>query len=868
MPAALLLLLACGGHKGEDSAGALDLAEALGSGEVRAGQVTSEDALFGGVSAEGQTGDYKIYNSEAQFIIQGVRDGSYYVTYGGGLLDADAVRDPDEPGRDLIDEASPMVGLGRLLVADTVTVDDDGRDGGPAVIRVDGHGGPFKLLTGALESPDLIPDRDVAIETTYTLEPDSPLLRVETTVQWNDVSTSALLGDIFLLALDVADPWIPGRGLDGDSPDEYTAMSALSWKNEVVLSLFPDGDAFQSSPLTDLLSSAAPALAPLQGVQTLGPGDEVSWATWVGVGRDPAALTAAWEEEQGIDTETLGGTVTAGGEAVAGARVHLLDADGVPVGLAWTDADGRWSADLPVGAAVDAVATGRGHAILTDLPEGAGWYGPYEADQPRELTLASIADGAPAAPFAEGCGISEAVPASSDSALTLTPPGWLHVSTSDGLPAVARVAFADGDPVGDRGALVPDRPSGLATLAFLRDGDMMIPVEPGTYEVTVHRGLRWEMAQQTVEVGSGETVDVEADLSAAYEIPDAWIIDPHSHAAPSSDSSILMEDRLIVAASNGVQLHVGTDHDHIADYRPLLAPLGLDGVLNSVVADEVSPVLRGHFNAWPLEEIPGKPNHGAVSWWDGIVDTASLFADIRGMASDLVLQANHPAGDKGICGYAEYNLTSGTIGDPDRWSDDFDAMEVLNKRDVDEYLPYFLDLVNRGYTPMPVGVSDSHTHRDGEGDSLTFLHHDAGVAYTPAALLAAAHEKGTVVCRGPYIQATIDGAWAPGNDYVGAQTLDVVIWAPSWMPLDTISLLRDGAVVENIALSGLDQQRGSASFTLDPEVDASYIVTASGTGSMDPVYPGVQPWAMTAPIRIDLDGDGWDAPLPPLSLGG
>jgi len=868
MTPALLLLTACGAHKGGDSAVELDLAEALGSGSARAGLVSSEDALFGGVSAEGQVGDFKIYNSQSQFIIQGIRDGSYYVTYGGGLLDADTVRDPDEPGRDLIDESSPMAGLGRLLVADSVTVDDDGRDGGPAVITVEGHGGPFKLLTGAMESPDLVPDRDVSFEVRYTLEPDSPLLQIDTTIHWNDVETSALLGDIFLLALDVADPWIPGRGLDGDNPSAYTAMSALSWKNEVALSVFPDGDAFQSNPLSDLLSSVAPALAPLQGVATLGPGDEVSWGTWVGVGRDPAALASAWAEEEGIATETLGGTVSAEGEPVAGARVHLLDADGLPVGLAFTGEDGSWSADLPVGQAVDAVATGRGHAILTDLPEGAGWYGPYEADQPRELTLASLQDGATATAFAEGYGISETVPAGPDSALTLTAPGWLHVSTSDGLPAVARVAFADGDPVGDRDALVPGRPSGLYALAFLRDGDMMIPVEAGSYEVTVHRGLRWELDQQTVTVAPGETAEVAASLSLAYEAADAWVIDPHSHAAPSSDSSILMEDRLIVAASNGIELHVGTDHDHIADYRPLLAPLGLDGVLNSVVADEVSPVLRGHFNAWPLEEIPGQPNHGAVPWWDGIVDTTSLFADIRGMASDLILQANHPAGDKGICGYAEYDLEGGTIGDPDRWSDDFDAMEVLNKGDVDEYLPYFLDLVNRGYTPMPVGVSDSHTHRDGEGDSVTFLHHVAGVSYSPEALLAAAHEKRTVVSRGPYLQATIDGSWAPGEDYVGPQTLDVVVWAPSWMPLDTISLLRDGQVIQTVALSGTDQQRGSTSFTLDPEVDASYIVTASGAGSMDPVYPGVQPWAMTAPVRIDLDGDGWDAPLPPLSLGG
>ena len=67
----------------------LDLATRLGPGQVRAGEVTQSRALFGGSSAEGQVGDFKIYNDRVRFIIQGVRSGGYYVEYGGGILDAD-----------------------------------------------------------------------------------------------------------------------------------------------------------------------------------------------------------------------------------------------------------------------------------------------------------------------------------------------------------------------------------------------------------------------------------------------------------------------------------------------------------------------------------------------------------------------------------------------------------------------------------------------------------------------------------------------------------------------------------------------------------------------------------------------------------
>ena len=65
-------------------------------------------------------------------------------------------------------------------------------------------------------------------------------------------------------------------------------------------------------------------------------------------------------------------------------------------------------------------------------------------------------------------------------------------------------------------------------------------------------------------------------LPKAFEHP-GWVLgDPHSHGSPSSDGALPMEDRLIVHAGVGLQVHFGTDHDHLADYRPLLAPLGLD----------------------------------------------------------------------------------------------------------------------------------------------------------------------------------------------------------------------------------------------------------------------------------------------------
>ena len=108
---------------------ALQLSERLESGQVRAGVVVDDEALFGGVSAEGAVGDIKIYNDRVQFVIQAPGTSHYYVEAGGSVIDADIVRPFGQPGQDLIDESSAMVGLGRMFHANTVEVLNDGTNG-------------------------------------------------------------------------------------------------------------------------------------------------------------------------------------------------------------------------------------------------------------------------------------------------------------------------------------------------------------------------------------------------------------------------------------------------------------------------------------------------------------------------------------------------------------------------------------------------------------------------------------------------------------------------------------------------------------------------------------------------------------------
>jgi hypothetical protein len=111
-----------------------------------------------------------------------------------------------------------------------------------------------------------------------------------------------------------------------------------------------------------------------------------------------------------------------------------------------------------------------------------------------------------------------------------------------------------------------------------------------------------------------------------------------------------------------------------------------------------------------------------------------------------------------------------------------------------------------------------------------------------------------VVSRGPFLDLSIP----PGSTVTVPTTLEVEVLAPSWIVVDTIALLRDGQIIETVPGT-------SASFALDPETDALYVVQAWGSASMAPIT-GDTPWAMSGPLLFDVDGDGWSAPLPALEV--
>ncbi|MEZ4237634.1 MAG: CehA/McbA family metallohydrolase [Myxococcota bacterium] len=637
-------------------------------------------------------------------------------------------------------------------------------------------------------------------------------------------------------------------GLDpgGNEPRSWAAYQGDL--NDVALGVSAPAGTDLALNGAEILTELASMVVGFGPTVTLAPGESTSWTRLWGVAPDLATLSAAFAEARDEPTQAVEGQVTAPDGPVAGARV-VIDVDGAPYTIAVTDPDGRFAAAVPPGE-VALLAEGRGTGRSVDLPPGAAAGSAYAAAPVQARFLAALTDGAVPVPLAEGRGVG-----TPEAPLSLQTPATLAVDSGDGLPFTVRVRFVDPDPPQDPLRVTP-RPDGLAAAAWARDGAVEVPVEPGTYDVLVHRGPRYELHEERVTLAPGARAEVHADLPPAFAHP-GWVLgDPHSHASPSSDGALPMEDRLVVTGAVGVQVHFGTDHDHVADYRPLLAPLGLQDVVHSVVADEVSPPVRGHFNVYPVEPVPEASNHGAWLWWDDIPESTEAVVDrLRARhGDDFLLQTNHPT-DNGMAAAAGWS--PGEVSRPDKWTSRFQVAEVLNSGDWTSFLPFWEDVISRGMTVTPVGVSDSHSHFGGHvGWSATWLHVDTDdAAAVSDDAIAAAIRTGTVVpMRGPFL----DVSPLPGATVPPGTAVDVTVRSASWVRVDRLHLLRDGVEVEVV-----DGTTGH--FVLEPDADAWYAVVADGDTPMQPVTNDT-PWALAGPWRVDVGGDGWTPPLPPFDL--
>ncbi len=813
-----------------------------------AGRLTADNFAaehVDGPASQGLVGDFYIRNDKLRAVIQAPGRAMGPCPWGGNLIDLDFV---DEPAGDQLGEVAPLFGLGRTANFQKMKVVRDGSDGGAAVITAEGPDAINDFIniigiagfTVAAIGPALSPTLPLNLDVTatYTLAPGDSLLTVEYSLRNIDSSATKIL---FGTSTDTGaeiEVFHPGVGYGefaitdfatGDIPTvEYVALQGQGISYGIVPvekdpttrgAPLPVGgvavEAYEQTTFSNALTDAGRTVA-------IGPGATVLKTVHIFAARGgPGDIEAALRALQGRPTRAVSGTIDNGPSA----RVLFSTVEGAPVTVMLADANGAFSGALQAG---DYIVEA----------EGDGW----RRVAPTPFSVPADADPAP---------LALSLP---DAALLSYS---VHDDQGNSIPAKISVVGAP--------AAAPDRrfrdtikdplPYGLVAWLASLGGDSTLgtrwdhplTVAPGHYRVVISRGPEWSRFEEELDLpSSGATVD--ATLSRVVDTSGYLAADFHQHTHKSPDCPVPPEDRLVANLADGVEYLSSSEHDFLFDYRPIIDSVGAGALIDSGVGVETTPFDYGHFIGWPLTVDPLQPNGGALDWGNGgVADLApgQILDGLRAQGARVV-QVNHPRTPPLSVSYQQnfdraaltFDFLSHTfysdttslevsardLGLPDDaslFSPKFDSVEVYlgywprpDLTVVDrEYVDVLVDTILRdwfnflsfGFTPTPVGDSDTHqrwsvpsglprTMVRVPDDSSSAL--QAGVGEAIAQTISGQTARDVVVTNGPMVRLAAGPDLSKGGMGStvtlpsGATQLAVHVDAQSasWAPFDTVEI--------------------------------------------------------------------------------
>jgi hypothetical protein len=412
--------------------------------------------------------------------------------------------------------------------------------------------------------------------------------------------------------------------------------------------------------------------------------------------------------------------------------------------------------------------------------------------------------------------------------------GLLHVVVVDpirgeGLPCKLTVRGLDGTPTPAWGRTPGDDQEGewldrdnwalgIGRWVLMGRGRADVALAPGRYRLTVTRGGEYaalELGEVRVGPRHGATVggalrrvvDTEGEIAGEF----------HVHSAPSFDSDVPLDQRVLSLAVEGVEVFASTDHDALGDFAPAIAALGLAGRIHWIHGDEITADGFGHFGAYPLPDDvdPARDlTHDEPS-------VARIVARARAVAPSAVIQLNHPLWNPAIGHWAAAGFDPMTGMARGEIFGAFDAVEVWNSHTLDQGAPEYVPVdrvidawmamlqLGRGATAM--GNTDTHrlSHTP-PGWPRTYLRvPDDDPAHVTDAMVADAIRAGDAsLTSGPFLRATI-GDVRPGGlaraASGGEVTVRVVLQAPAWTPVDRVEVVVNRRIfVRDVTVTAVD----------------------------------------------------------------
>jgi hypothetical protein len=611
-------------------------------GAAQLKQITDANTeCVGGRMSRCRLNDYLLANDRIRVVIQDIQRNLFGIgQYGGQIIDGDLVRSSG-PDRDNFEEWSISLNIESTAHYTSLTILNDGSNGGPAVLRATGVDDLIDFVNPSsvvadfgFNLPSTADDVDlpVTVTTDYILEPGANYVRVETTVHNTSASDIDIFfgeylggsGEIkmFQTGYGFGEPLV-STACATTIPNicNFTAWSGDGGADGVSYGYMhdvPGSSTFTTSGVhvpqlkTDVLFALIGLAGPPFHIGANGdPDDDMTFTRHFIIGDGSAAsIQDARNEIQCLPTGTLTGNVTAGGNPAVRAGVAVIAGPTFgPGGLskqvyihAKTDDDGNYSVTLPPGSYSVAAAM-----------EGT----PYE--------------GGGAAPLEHPVVITAFDTTTQDIALPAT--GALQVTVTDenSDPSPAKVSVVGFDPspdyvvtqslfglVNNRTGMFGDfedtYPFGMAKVAWVGvDGDSgVLPLEPGNYQVYVSRGAEFSLDSAPVAITAGVTTPVVAQVERVIDSSGFISADFHVHSIDSPDAQVTNLKRVSAMLGEGLEFFATTDHDFRSDFQPTIDALGANALIGTTVGQEITTFDYGHFNSWPLVQDFTKVNNGSV----------------------------------------------------------------------------------------------------------------------------------------------------------------------------------------------------------------------------------------------------------------
>jgi hypothetical protein len=470
--------------------------------------------------------------------------------------------------------------------------------------------------------------------------------------------------------------------------------------------------------------------------------------------------------------------------------------------------------------------------------------------------------------------------------VSLPLPGYIegHILADGGGPIPCKVQFrgAEGTPDPDFG---PDSGEhAVKNLYYTANGSFRHDIAPGTYEVIISHGPEYDAVYQRIEVRRGEVTPVEMTLVRTVDTP-GWVsTDFHSHSSPSGDNTGSQFGRVLNLLAEHLEFAPCTEHNRLSSYAPHLKRLDAEQLMATCVGMELTegPGWVNHQNAFPL--IPkSRTQHGGGprTHHDPVaqIERLALWDD----GSDKLVQQNHP-NIVNILGDRDQD------GEPDGgFAEVFGFMDVIEVHPPDKIfsppeleggnrIGNWLQLLNLGYRIPGVVNTDAHYNFHGSGWLRNYVRcpTDNPADIKTLEIVHACERGNLIITNGPYleVQLSADGTTVISGEDIhvndGKAELYVRVQCPNWFDVDRVQVFLNGRATEDLNFRrrvapdkfSTETVRFEQTIPLLLEQDTHVIVAAVGEESelgpvMGPEHGKDRPVAVSNPIFVDVDGDGF-----------